>query len=343
MPGECRVPNRGAIVSASLPVMAIPLYGIVAGKLKHEMSLISLIAALLLEQWRPLSDRRYLYTAVSQYAGYFEHQFNAGENHHGVIAWMVAVLPLVLGAWLVYAMFWHINPLLGLAFNVAALYVTMGFRQFSHHFTDIQLALKRDDLPAARELLAAWRGHSCAEFSTEDVIRLSVEQALEASYRNVFSVIFWFVLLPGPTGAVLYRLSYYLEQRWGRTQSPDLSVFGSFSSRAFAVIDWIPGRLTALTFAIVGDFEDALYCWRTQAGRREDRSTRIVVAAGAGALGVRLGNPYVCDGIVVERPELGLGDEPDLAHLDSTVGLVWRTLVLWLCMLFLLGIASVLR
>ena len=69
----------------------------------------------------------------------------------------------------------------------------------------------------------------------------------------------------------------------------------------------------------------------------------IVVAAGAGALGVRLGNPYLRDGVLVERPELGLGDEPDLAHLDSAVGLMWRTLVLWLVMLFLLGIASVLR
>jgi adenosylcobinamide-phosphate synthase len=307
------------------------------------MSLISLIAALLLEQWRPLSDRRYLYSAVAQYAGYFEHQFNAGEKHHGIIAWMVAVLPLVLGAWLVYAVLWHVSPLLGLAFNVAALYVTMGFRQFSHYFTDIQLALKQDDLPRARELLAAWRGHSCAGLAAEDLIRLTVEQALAASYRNVFAVIFWFVVLPGPTGAVLYLLSHYLEQRWGKTPSPELSVFGGFSARAFALIDWIPVRLSALTFAIVGDFEDALYCWRTQSGRWNDPSMGIVIAAGAGALGVRLGNPYMRDGVLEERPELGLGDEPDLAHLDSTVGLVWRTLVLWLCMLFLLGIASVLR
>ena len=307
------------------------------------MALISLIAALLLEQWRPLSDRRYLYTAVSQYAGYFEHQFNAGESQHGIIAWMAAVLPLVFGAWFVYAVLAYINPLLGLAFNVAALYVTMGFRQFSHYFTDIQLALKQEDLPRARELLATWRGHSCADLSVEGVVRLTVEQALAASYRNVFSVIFWFILLPGPTGAVLCRLSHYLERRRGRALSPDLTAFGSFSARAFALIDWIPARLSALTFAIVGDFEDALYCWRTQAGRWDDPSMGIVLAAGAGALGVRLGNPYTRDGVVVERPELGLGDEADAAHLDSTVGLVWRTLVLWLVMLFLLGIASILR
>lgn len=307
------------------------------------MALISLIVALLLEQWRPLSDRRTIHTALSQYAGYFEQQFNAGEKQHGVIAWMVAVLPMVLGAWLLYALLAHINPLLALAFNVAALYFTMGFRQFSHYFTDIQNALREDDLPAARSVLAQWRGHNCDDLSMDDVVRLTIEQALCASYGNVFSVIFWFVLLPGPAGAVLYRLSQYLEQRWGRALQPELSVFGAFSSRVFALIDWMPARLSALTFAVVGDFEDAIYCWRTQATRWMDASMGIVIAAGAGALGVRLGNPYLRNGALVERPELGLGDEPEVAHLDSTVGLVWRTLVLWLAMLFLLGIASILR
>jgi adenosylcobinamide-phosphate synthase len=307
------------------------------------MALISLIIALLLEQWRPLSDRRYLHTAVSQYAGYFEHQFNAGEKQHGVIAWMVAVLPPVLGAWLIYALLAYVNPLLALAFNVAALYFTMGFRQFSHYFTDIQTALKEEDLPRARAILAQWRGHSCDDLSMDDVVRISIEQALRASYGNVFAVVFWFVLLPGPAGAVLYRLSQYLDQRWGRGIQPDLSVFGAFSARAFVLIDWLPARLTALTFAIVGDFEDAIYCWRTQAARWAEPTLGVVIAAGAGALGVKLGNPYFCNGEPVERPELGLGDEPEVAHLDSTVGLVWRTLVLWLAMMFLLGIASVLR
>ena len=307
------------------------------------MALISLIVALLLEQWRPLSDRRYIHSAVSQYAGYFEHQFNAGEHQHGIIAWALAVLPVVLGVWLLYALLAWVNPLLALALNVAALYLTMGFRQFSHHFTDIQTALREEDLPRARTVLAEWREHDCSDLSLEDVIRLTIEQALMASYRNVFSVIFWFVLLPGPAGAVLYRLSHYLEQRWSHGASPELLIFGAFSARAFALIDWLPARLTALTFAIVGDFEDAIFCWRGQAMRWIEPTMGVVLAAGAGALGVRLGNPYPQAGGLVERPELGLGDEPDTAHLDSTVGLVWRTLVLWLAMLFLLGIASVLR
>src|SRR3954470_10851113 len=122
------------------------------------MSLVALIAALLLEQWRPLVERRYLFSLAARYAMFLERQFNAGEAQHGVIAWMLAVLPPVLGTWALHTLAWRASPLLALAFDVALLYLTMGFRQFSHNFTEIHLALKDDDLAKAREVLARWRG-----------------------------------------------------------------------------------------------------------------------------------------------------------------------------------------
>jgi adenosylcobinamide-phosphate synthase len=305
------------------------------------MGLISLVAALLLEQWRPLADRRALFAPLERYAVFLERQLNAGEARHGRIAWLVAVLPPVLGAWLLYALLSQASPLLAILFNVCALYLTMGFRQFSHFFTGIQLALTQDDLPHARELLAQWRGHGCADLSREEVARLAIEEALAASHRNVFAVIFWFVLLPGPSGAVLYRLARHLSRRWGRADVTDMAQFGRFAKQVFDALDWLPVRFTAAAFAIVGDFEDAIYCWRAQASRWPDRALGIVIAAGAGAIGVKLGNPYIRDGAVDDRPELGTGDEADAAFLDSTVGLIWRALVLWLLMLLLLGIAAI--
>ena len=98
------------------------------------MALFSLIAALLIEQWRPLSDRRYLFTLADRYATYFERQFNAGESQHGVIGWLAAVAPAVIGSWVIYALLAWVSHGLALLFNVAVLYLMMGFRQFSHHF-----------------------------------------------------------------------------------------------------------------------------------------------------------------------------------------------------------------
>jgi adenosylcobinamide-phosphate synthase len=150
----------------------------------------------------------------------------------------------------------------------------------------------------------------------------------------------WFVLLPGPAGALLYRLAYYFTSHWGARRDAEFGAFGRFAEGPFAVIDWLPVRITAAAFAIVGDFEDAVYCWRTQAARWPDEAAGILLASGAGALGVRLGLPIVESGEVTERPELGLGEEADADFMQSGIGLVWRTLVLCLLLLTLLGVAS---
>src|SRR5207237_8352530 len=97
-----------------------------------------------------------------------------------------------------------LHSFLALAFNIAALYVTLGFRQFSHNFTDLQLAVKSGDIERARALLEQWRGASGVVRTREEVIRLAIEEALIASHRHVFGVLFWYLLLPGPSGAVLY-------------------------------------------------------------------------------------------------------------------------------------------
>ena len=304
------------------------------------MSLLSLAAALVLEQWRPLADRRYLYALLARYATFLEGLFNAGEARQGAIAWLLTVLPVVFGAWLVYAAAYRASPFFALLLNVAALYLTMGFRQRSHFFTDIHLALKEDDVDKARGILSAWRQVSCAGLDREAITRLAIEEALVSSHRYVFAVIFWFVLLPGPAGAILYRLSMFLHDRWSTKTSPEFERFSRFARLAFAALDWLPVRFTAAAFAVVGDFEDAVYCWRTQAANWPDPALGIVLASGAGAIGVKLGMPILAGGAVVERPELGLGDPADTGHLDSTVGLVWRALVVWLILLLLIALAG---
>jgi len=311
------------------------------------MSLFALISALLLEQLHPLSSRKYLYGWLSAYANFFEHHFNAGEHRHGKVAWLLAVLPLLLVAVMLYWLLYRAHPLFAFAFNVLVLYLTMGFRQFSHYFTDIHQALRDGELDRARSLLAEWRGEHAHELNAEEVARLTIEQALLASHRNVFGVIVWFVLfsvlgLGGAAGALLYRLGQFLRARWGDEGKDELSSFGNFARRVFRLLEWLPTRLTAMTFAVVGDFEDTVYCWRTQAASWPDEEAGILLASGAGALGVRLGMPIPQGGMPFDRPELGIGDDADADFMQSTIGLVWRSVVFWLILLLLLTLASLL-
>jgi len=171
------------------------------------MSLLSLIAVFLIEQLQPLDYRRIIAEPLGAWADFIESRFNAGAFRHGVLAWCLAVLLPVALVGGVYAALYALNPLFGLLLNISVLYLTMGFRQFSHHYTEIQLALRLGDLERARLLLEEWLGHSAYKLDATDIARLSIEGALAASHRHVFAVLLWFVLLPGPCGALLYRLS----------------------------------------------------------------------------------------------------------------------------------------
>jgi adenosylcobinamide-phosphate synthase len=300
------------------------------------MSVIAIIAALVLEQWRPLGDRRLYSTFLADAADRLERAFNAEQGGQGLIAWLVAVVPTVVAAYALHALLGMASPLLALLFDIAVLYLTLGFRQFSHSFTAIQVALKAGELDRARELIADWRGEPVAPHTREEVVRLSVEEALLASHRHVFGVLLWYVLLPGPSGAILYRLAAFLRRRWG-----GLGAFGDFARRAQFVLEWPAVRLTAAAFAVVGDFEDAVYCWRTQAHAWPDPNAGVVLASGAGAIGVRLGMPLAADDGHA-RPELGVGNDADVPALDATVGLLWRALVVWVFVLVLLSLGRVL-
>ena len=314
------------------------------------MSLFALIAALLLEQLQPLSSRKRLDGWLFSYAGFFRHHFNAGEHRHGKIAWLLAVVPLLSGIMALSWLLHYMHPFLAWLFNVFVLYLTMGFRQFSHYFTDIHQALRNGELDEARRLLSDWRGESAQELNTEEVARVAIEEALLASQRNVFGVITWFVLfsalgLGGASGAVLYRLGQLLHKHWCDETEPDNFAgdkFGLFAQQASCILEWLPIRLAAATFAIVGNFEDAAYCWRTQATSWPDSETGILLASGAGALGVRLGMTIPQDHMPQDRPELGIGDDADTDFMQSTIGLVWRSVVFWLILLLLLTLASLL-
>ena len=292
------------------------------------MSILAIIVALVIEQWRPLGERQSVSATLSAWATSLERSFNGGERRHGMVAWLVAVLPPVIITAVLYWLLAAVSGVLALLFNIAVLYLTLGFRQFSHYFTDIQLALKAGDIERARALLEQWRGASGVVRSREEVIRLSIEEALVAAHRHVFGVLLWYLLLPGPSGAILYRLAAYLAARW-----KPMGVFGNFATRAFHVLEWPAVRITAAAFALVGDFENTIYCWRTQARTWADPDAGILLAAGAGAMGVRLGMPVQeVDGMQA-RPELGAGEEADGPFLDTTVGMLWRALVLWVAVL----------
>ena len=319
------------------------------------MTFFSILCALLIEQLKPLRADNQVYRGVKSLAVRIETWFNAGEQKNGRMGWFLMMSALMLPTWLVYWFFMHYNLVfLAFAWNVLIVYLTLGFRHYSHYFTSIQFALSSGDEPRARALLAEWTRLDTVGMDATEITRIAVEKALITTHRNVFGVFFWFLMPLGPAGAVMYRVSEYLSRAWNEPDHMRNEAFGQFAARAFYWIDWVPVRLTAVAFAVVGNFEDAIYAWRNFANRWADEARGIILSAGGGAMGVRLGTPVEnapqwlpADAATVDLSESDVdvmpGEEPNVRALQSTVGLVWRALILWMILLLLTSSVAWLR
>ena len=345
------------------------------------MSFFAVLFALLIEQARPLARGNWIHATFRSWARWTSRNLDAGKPQHGWIAWSVTALLPSLVTLLIHWALWYVTPLLAFAWSVGILYVTLGFRQFSHYFTDIRDALDDGDEDAARELLAEWRQVDASELPRSEIVRHVIEYSVLAAHRHVFGVLGWFSVLAalglGPAGAVLYRMSEFVARYWrykskslqaGEGASPALQVA---ASTAWGVIDYVPVRVTSLGFAVVGSFEDAIDAWRNYAQRfssgqqldehkqltLESHNDGIILAATSGAVNVRLGGAALqtrfdrnaSAGFLVANAstfdtatQATPGREPEVAHLRSIVGLVWRSVVLWMVLLALLTLAKLL-
>ena len=325
------------------------------------MSFFSVLFALLIEQLKPLPRGNVVHDSFTSWMRWTARNFDAGRDHHAWVVWAITVVVPALLAWGIHAGLVHVSSLLGLVWDVVVLYLTLGFRQFSHYFTDIRSALERADELEARRLLTEWRHLDASELPRTELLRHAIEHSLLAAHRHVFGVFFWFVLLSsfgfGPAGAVLYRMAEYASRYWAfksRTiDAPVNDLLMNLSQRLFNLLDHVPARLTAFGFAVVGNFEEAVTCWRRDASLWKHPNEGIILSAAAGAVGVQLGGS-AAPGVTPDRSktfEAGAADDvaaegstpgaaPELGHLRTIVGLVWRSVVLWMLLLALLSLAN---
>jgi adenosylcobinamide-phosphate synthase len=267
--------------------------------------------------------------AFGRYAGRLEQRFNAGGRgwrSHGVTAWFLAVVPLTL---LVTVLSWL--PYIGWLVEILALYCALGLRSLGEHVRPVAEALRGGDLDEARRRVGYLVSRETGELDDTAVARAATESVLENGSDAVFAALFWFVVAGAP-GVVLYRLSNTLDAMWGY-RNERFERFGWAAARIDDLLNYIPARLVALTYAVLGRTRLALSCWRRQAPLWDSPNAGPVMAAGAGALGVELGGAAVYHSELHQRPQLGEGPPADADAIERGWQLVCKGVWLWLLLL----------
>jgi adenosylcobinamide-phosphate synthase len=269
-----------------------------------------------------------------------EKKLNAGTHRllRGALAWMLIVLPFVALTWGLTSWLAQFDMLIAFGVHALLLYFCLGLRSLRDHTLPIARALMHDDLSQARTLTARIVSRDTTQAKESDLAKAGVESLLENGNDAVFGTLFWFVIAGGP-GVVLFRLSNTLDAMWGY-RNPRFNDFGCTAARMDDVLNFIPARLTALSYTLLGNTRLAWQCWRSQAAAWSSPNAGPVMSAGAGALSISLGGAAVYDGEVEQRPSLGHGPAAGGKDIARAWHLVAKTTALWLAVICLISIAG---
>ncbi|MEK1905327.1 MAG: adenosylcobinamide-phosphate synthase CbiB [Pseudomonas sp.] len=275
-------------------------------------------------RWHPL-------VGFGNLAQRIEQRLNSGGHgwrSHGVTGWCMAVLPPVALVGLL-----SLSESLGWLVQIAALYFAIGLKSLGQHALPVAQALRLGDLAEARKRVGYMVSRRTAELDSSGVARAGTESVLENGSDAVFAALFWFAVAGAP-GVVLYRLSNTLDAMWGY-RNERFERFGWAAAKIDDVLNYIPARLVALTYALLGNTRLALCCWRQQAPLWDSPNAGPVMAAGAGALAVSLGGAAVYHGELHERPVLGQGAPAQARDIERALNLVNGGVLVWLGVLLM--------
>lgn len=287
-------------------------------------------AALLLDRFLGEPRRWHPLVGFGRLASRLELALNRGGGRlwRGVLGVILLVLPLVAAASITQLWLWWFSPWLFVAVAAGVLYLAIGRRSLVEHADAVAHALTAQKLPLAREQVARIVSRDCQQLDEEGVSRATVETVLENGSDAVLASLFWFVIA-GLPGVVMHRAVNTLDAMWGY-RTPRFAAFGWAAARCDDLLNYLPARLTALTYALVGRAGQALRCWREQARHWSSPNAGPVMAAGAGALGLQLGGRASYHGEWVQRPPLGCGRAPATADISRALQLLNRGVMLWL-------------
>ncbi|MDR5830521.1 adenosylcobinamide-phosphate synthase CbiB [Caballeronia sp. LP006] len=302
----------------------------------YSMSLLAVLGVIVDRMFGEPRTRHPL-IVFGRYATKLEARMNTGHRARpaGMLAWLAAVVPPVLVAWALVSV---LPPAYAAAVHVILLWFALGAKSLRQHIAPIARALSLGDLESARKLTSRIVSRDTSQADENALSRAAVESALENGNDAIFGALFWFVIAGGP-GALAFRLANTLDAMWGY-RTPRYLRFGWAAARIDDVLNFIPARLTAASYALAGDTRMAWHCWRTQARAWDSPNAGPVMASGAGSLNVLIGGAAVYHGVLEARPTLGAGHEATPRHVVAALRLVERSILLWLAILLVFALMS---
>lgn len=287
------------------------------------MTFLILLLAFAIERYFNLGEKLYRFRWFPGYATLIHNWFGKIDLWKGYQAIALILIPILLLVGIIYygLGFWLFGSkfFLGLIIFIYCLGPEDLYHQ-TQAYLETEQADHRRALEIAKRIVKAPIPEQ--PLQTDRAVLTAI--LLQANDR-IFAVIFWFVLL-GPLGAVAYRIMVLLDRLAKNSGSPFFSLTKT-TKELRGIFDWIPARLTALCYAVVGNFSSTFGYWLDSVFTGINHNRSLLAECGRMALKIEPATPIYPEQV---RAGLVLVDRTLVAYLVAIGGV---TLVTWLYIL----------
>lgn len=283
------------------------------------MKFIILLICLVLQASLHINVKRNKYQFVDRYAAGIKPLLNKINADHGWGALVGLLLPILIFVIILNALFSHIG-LLYLIYGTIILWLCLDFTDLKKQLVDYFTAVANENMVKAKTEAELFVLHTVHQDKSE-MSRAVTEAIFIRSLTNIFSIIFWFMLL-GPFGAVLYYMTTAITNC---ALKPEFGYSDTYNVANYfkEILDWLPVRLVALTFALIGHFGPVFALWIDRVGGGLAENRQLIIDAGLTAINADLA-PSTAD--VIEN--------------HQALSLVTRTLWTWVIIIAVLTVTS---
>ena len=287
------------------------------------MSLLSVIFALIAETLiSNLSELR-KFDFLFRYVTWLRAKLPTFNFQNGSVTLVIVVGSLLFVVWLVSAMLGNVLGLFGFIFGIVVLVFMVGPRDLDEDVQKIVIAFESKDYESANFHASSFSGKTISDHPMRLAQTVKEEILLQANSR-LLGVFFWFILL-GPVGAVLFRVSCLLKDNQKEIDDD----FAEASRELYDIVIWLPARICVLSYAVAGNFVDTMSYWNGVSDLWLRESEEFIVISGVGALRY--------------EQRLNHGEdvqEPDVTGIQHALSLVKRAVIVWVVLLGLLTVTG---
>lgn len=269
------------------------------------MEFITILTALAVEQFYKKAENYKNCDWFAKYCDWMQHKADSIASQFpsaiGPLSLLLLLAPILIIVAIADNVFAGMGSLFSFIFGIVVLIYSLGPRDISNQVEQYLESLSAGDVDdALKHANTFFSGHHYKpeiEGSPRVIASVMKRGILLAFNNRILAVLFWFIIL-GPIGALTYRLTIFLLERFaggyfGQLHETELdedkdpangSEFKSAIQRLYMILSWIPARLCVITFALAGSFSDTLLCWTCAADFVNKNNDELIVTSGLHAL-----------------------------------------------------------